>query len=52
VPIQDLAAAALPTNSTVRWKLFTLDASLVVQRAGELGEPDAASCRQGQQIAF
>lgn len=52
VPIKDLAAAGLPKHSTVRWKLFTLDASLIIRRAGELGESDIASCRRGQPIAF
>lgn len=52
VPIKDLAAAGLPKRSTVRWKLFTLDASLIIRRAGELGHSDIASCRRGQPIAF
>lgn len=52
VPIKDLAAAGLPERSTVRWKLFTLDASLIIRRAGELGQSDIASCRRGQPIAF
>ena len=52
VPIKDLGAAGLPRLSTVRWKLFTLDVSFVIRRAGELGEADVASCRRGQPITF
>jgi len=52
VPIKDLGAAGLPRHSTVRWKLFTLDVSLIIRSAGELGEADLASCRRGQPIAF
>lgn len=52
VPINDLDAAGLPRRSTVRWKLFTLDASLIIRRAGALGQSDIASCRRGQPIAF
>lgn len=52
VRIKDLGAAGLPRDSTVRWKLFTLDASLVLRRAGELGQADRASCRLGVPIAL
>lgn len=52
VRIKDLESAGLPRDSTVRWKLFTLDASLLLRRSGTLGEADIASCRLGFPVAF
>ena len=52
VRIKDLESAGLPRDSTVRWKLVTLDASLIVRRAGELGQADRASCRLGMPVAL
>lgn len=52
VRIKDLKVAGLPRDSTVRWKLFTLDASLILRRAGALGDADRASCRRGMPIAL
>jgi mRNA interferase MazF len=52
VAIRDLAAAGLPAPSIVRWKLFTLDASLVLRRAGALTARDRASCRKRLPIAL
>lgn len=45
VPIQDLAAAGLPTLSLVRMKLFTLDHRLIRGRLGRLGPTDAGAVR-------
>ncbi len=52
VAIRDLAATGLPAPSTVRWKLFTLDASLILRRAGALGADDRAACAERQPIAI
>jgi len=52
VPIADLEAAGLPAPSVVRWKLFTLDASLVLERAGALGRRDRATCRARQPFSL
>ncbi|MBI5600222.1 MAG: type II toxin-antitoxin system PemK/MazF family toxin [Gemmatimonadetes bacterium] len=40
VPVTDGPAAGLRAPSVVRWKLFTLDASLIVRRVGTLAESD------------
>lgn len=50
VPIGDLAAAGLPSRSTVRWKVFTLDAGYVLRRAGRLGDADAAACARAMPL--
>lgn len=55
VPIQDLDAAGLPAPSVVRWKLFTLDASFVLRRAGGAGAlsaRDRATCRAKQPLSI
>jgi mRNA interferase MazF len=52
VPIRDLDAAGLPAASVVRWKLFTLDASLVLSRAGAVSARDRAACRARQPVAI
>ena len=46
VPINDLKAAGLPESSVVRWKLFTLDATFIIRRAGALSAKDRAACRE------
>jgi mRNA interferase MazF len=48
--IADLESAGLPVASVVRWKLFTLDASFIVRRAGALSPPDRASCAQSHPL--
>lgn len=50
VPICDREASGLPAPSVVRWKLFTLDASLVLRRAGALSAGDRAACAERQPI--
>ena len=40
VEIRELDAAGLPSASTVRMKLFTLDDRLVIRKAGQLGKND------------
>ena len=45
VTITDLAAAGLAVPCVVRMKLFTLEAGLVVRKAGRLGAGDAAGVR-------
>ncbi len=52
VAIRDLTATGLPVPSIVRWKLFTLDASLVVRSAGALSARDRTTCRTRQPIAL
>jgi mRNA interferase MazF len=52
VPVRDLDAAGLPAPSVVRWKLFTLDAALVLRRAGTLSARDRSACRSGQPVAI
>ena len=52
VPIRDLADAGLPAPSVVRWKLFTLDASFVLGRAGALSSRDRTACRAKQPLAL
>jgi hypothetical protein len=36
----------------VRWKLFTLDAALVLSRVGALSRADRAACRAEQPMAL
>jgi mRNA interferase MazF len=50
--IRDLSPTGLPVPSIVRWKLFTLDASLVLRHAGALSKRDRATCRTRQPIAL
>jgi mRNA interferase MazF len=38
--IEDLDAAGLPSPSVIRMKLFTLDVSLIIRKAGRLATPD------------
>lgn len=45
VPISQGVAAGLRAPSVVRWKLFTLDASLIVRRLGALAESDVRVLR-------
>jgi mRNA interferase MazF len=52
VAIRDLSETGLPAPSIVRWKLFTLDASLVLRRAGALSTRDRAMCRKQQPLAL
>lgn len=52
VPIRDLTDAGLPAASVVRWKLFTLDASFVLARAGTLSARDRTACRAKQPLAL
>jgi len=52
VVLRDLAPTGLPAPSIVRWKLFTLDAFLVVRRAGALSARDRATCRARQPVAL
>ncbi len=52
VTIRDLKPTGLPAPSIVRWKLFTLDASLVLRRAGALSPHDRATCRTRQPVAL
>ena len=40
VPIRDLGAAGLPKASVMRFKLFTLDATLVDRPVGKLAQQD------------
>lgn len=46
VQVTDGPAAGLRAPSVVRWKLFTLDASLVVRRIGALVESDRRALRR------
>ena len=48
-PLQDLAAAGLPTASKLRFKLFTLDNRLVRGELGKLSKADEANVRKGMQ---
>ena len=52
VPISDLKSAGLPESSVVRWKLFTLDDTFVLKRAGSLSARDRAACRASQPVAL
>ena len=52
VPITDLKRAGLPSASVVRWKLFTLDASLIMRRAGTLASADRQRCRKANPVAL
>lgn len=52
VPIRDLEDAGLPAPSVVRWKLFTLDVSLILKRAGAVSRRDRAACRAAQPLAL
>ncbi len=52
VPIRDQEASGLPAPSVVRWKLFTLDASLVLRRAGALSASDRRACVDRQPLAL
>ena len=50
VPIRDMAGAGLPAPSVVRWKLFTLDASLIIRRTGRLAPRDLSGCSRAQPV--
>lgn len=52
VAVRDLGVAGLPVASKVRWKLFTLDASLVLRRAGAISLRDRKACRGKQPVAI
>ena len=52
VAVRDLGVAGLPVASKVRWKLFTLDASLVLRRAGAISPRDRKACRGKQPVAI
>lgn len=52
VPIRDAKFTGLSVPSVVRWKLFTLDASLVLRRAGALSARDRAACSKRQPLAL
>jgi mRNA interferase MazF len=52
VNIQDLKRTGLPVPSLVRWKLFTLDSSLVLRRSGALSTRDRATCRSRQPVSL
>ncbi len=52
VPINDIEAAGLPAASIVRWKLFTLDTTFVLRRAGTLSVRDRSACRKKQPVAI
>lgn len=46
VPVSDQVSAGLPAPSVVRWKLFSLDASLVLRRIGSLCAEDRRALRR------
>lgn len=50
--IADLTEAGLPAASVVRWKVFTLDASFILRRAGALSERDRRTCATSHPIAI
>lgn len=50
VPIADLRDAGLPSASVVRWKVFTLDSSFIIRRAGTLSPRDRSACAQAHPI--
>jgi len=52
VPITDLSDSGLPAASVVRWKLFTLDASFIIRRAGSLSQRDRVACGQSHPIGL
>ena len=52
VEITDLKKAGLPSPSVVRWKLFTLDASLILRRAGKLAPADRQRCHKANPLAL
>lgn len=52
VALRDLQATGLPAPSVVRWKLFTLDAALVLRRVGALSENDRVSCAAQHPVAI
>lgn len=49
--IQDITRAGLPSPAVVRWKLFTLDAPLIMRRAGTLAADDRPRCHKANAIA-
>jgi mRNA interferase MazF len=46
VPVTDGPAAGLRAASVVRWKLFSLDAALIVRRIGVLAASDRRALRR------
>jgi mRNA interferase MazF len=50
--ISDLSCAGLPSESVIRMKLFTLDHSLVIRKAGSLSATDKAQLDQTLQQLF
>ncbi len=45
LPISDIESAGLTTDCLVRMKLFTLDARLILRKAGSLAAPDQKKLR-------
>ena len=52
VPISDIEAAGLPAASTVRWKFFTLDSSIILRKCGSLIPRDFEACRKKNPLAL
>jgi hypothetical protein len=50
--LRDLTPTGLPVVLILRWKLFTLDASLALRRAGALSVRDRATRRTRQPIGL
>jgi mRNA interferase MazF len=52
VTLRDIGVTGLPSASIVRWKLFTLDVTLVRRTAGALSARDRSSCRKQQPVTL
>lgn len=44
IPIENLESAGLQHPSIVRWKMFTLDSSIIRKKIGRLGSKDIQAC--------
>ena len=52
VPIADLDSAGLPAASCVRWKIFTLESSFILRKAGALSPRDRSACGKKHPFGF
>jgi len=50
IRLRDVASAGLSSESTVRWKLFTLDQGFILRTAGTVSEADLTACRRASPV--
>lgn len=52
IALTDVESAGLPSASTVRWKVFTLDQAFILRPAGRLGAADLTRCGSAMPIGL